>query len=225
MGLRSGFKRHECVQDGTVSDTMMGADAAELSSGEAAQLVDSVAQTSYSDVGSAQEALASVDGGGSTCCTYGTCRTSEPMRSSSTPWATPPSGPSTKRVPRSEPQSLRIPTSTSARPFAAIEGASTSVTLDSYGLATAHTDVKLDLFITHDDLSKVRVTLRNPTGTEYVVHDRSDVYEIYLDGDVVRAFPGDEDANGTWTLTVQSFDANLRGTIHEFGLEVTSRWD
>lgn len=109
---------------------------------------------------------------------------------------------------------------------ATIEGETTSITLDSYGLATVHTDVSLDLFITHEDFSQLRVVLVNPTGTESVIHDQDgSVSSIYLDGEARRGFPGDEDANGTWTLRVENLDPTKSGSIYEFGLEITSRWD
>jgi len=111
-------------------------------------------------------------------------------------------------------------------PFAAIDGSGMSVTIDSYGLATVHTDVTLDLLLTHDDLSKVRVVLVNPTGTESVLHDRDGALrELSLRGAAIAGFPGDEDANGTWTLRVENLDPTLGGRLYDIGLEVTSRWD
>lgn len=111
-------------------------------------------------------------------------------------------------------------------PNAPIEGSFTTVEVDSYGLATVHSDVSLDLFISHEDFSQVRVTLVNPTGTESVIHDQDGaVRTLFLRRQATSGFPGDEDANGTWTLRVENLDPSLSGTIREFGVEVTSRWD
>jgi subtilisin-like proprotein convertase family protein len=38
-------------------------------------------------------------------------------------------------------------------------------------------------------------------------------------------FPSDEDANGTWTLRIENLNPELSGTVVDFGLEITSRWD
>lgn len=107
-----------------------------------------------------------------------------------------------------------------------ISGETTTIELLSYGLASVHTDVSLDLFIIHPDYSQLRVTLINPTGTESVIHDQdSSAREIYLKGEAIMGFPSDEDANGTWRLRIENFNPQLTGEVVDFGLEVTSRWD
>lgn len=111
-------------------------------------------------------------------------------------------------------------------PFQAFTEDGLTIDLDSYGLATAHTDVSLNLFITHDDFSQLRVVLTNPTGTESIVHNQDGTAnELYFRHEAVRGFPGDEDANGTWTLRIENLDPTLSGRLYDFGLEVTSRWD
>lgn len=111
-------------------------------------------------------------------------------------------------------------------PNVAISGDGLSINLDSYGLATAHTDVDLDLFVTHDDFSSLRIVLVNPAGTESVIHDRTgSVTELYLKGRALSGFPGDESANGTWTLRIENLNPASSGQLYHFGLEITSRWD
>lgn len=100
------------------------------------------------------------------------------------------------------------------------------VTFETFGLATVHTDVSLDLWISHEAPEQVRVTLTNTSGTEVVVFDgaQSGASEIFLSGEVLR-FPGDEDANGTWTMLVEDNQAGGTGRVEELALTVTSRWD
>lgn len=104
--------------------------------------------------------------------------------------------------------------------------AGAAVELDTFGLATVHTDVVADLWISHSAPGEVRVTLTNPTGTEAVVFEGSSVSrEIYLDDVALVGFPGDEDANGTWTLRAVDTASGNEGVIRSFSLTVTSRWD
>ena len=100
------------------------------------------------------------------------------------------------------------------------------VEFDTFGLATVHTDVVMDLWVSHPEPSQLRITLTNPSGTEVVVFDRDpDAREIYLEDVALRGFPGDEDANGTWELRAQDMVTGASGTIREFSLTVMSRWD
>ena len=105
------------------------------------------------------------------------------------------------------------------------EEAGVEATIEVWGLATVSTDVLLDLWVWHQDPAQLRVTLRNPLGTEVVVADGMSGHELYLDDEVLRGFPGDEDANGTWTLQVVDRQTGEAGRIARFGLTVTSRWD
>ena len=105
-------------------------------------------------------------------------------------------------------------------------GEGATVEFDTFGLATVHTDVVLDLWLSHRDPSQVRVTLTNPSGTEVVVFDRDpEAREIYIQNKRLLGFPGDEDANGTWTLRAEDLVTGESGTIREFSLTVMSRWD
>ncbi len=94
------------------------------------------------------------------------------------------------------------------------------------GLATVSTDVRIDLYVTHPRISDLRITLVNPAGTESVVFagDRTGT-ELYLRGVALRGFPGDEQVNGVWELRAVDTRRGSVGTIQDFGLELTSRWD
>ena len=102
----------------------------------------------------------------------------------------------------------------------------TTIELESYGLATVHTDVWLDLSLSTQNPSAVMVTLTNPGGTTTTIAP-SDGGEYYLRDSVMNAFPGDEDANGVWRLHIVNTDTsgNDYTTLYHFGLKVASRWD
>lgn len=95
-----------------------------------------------------------------------------------------------------------------------------------YGLATVSTDVLIDLHIAHPRIADLRVSLINPATTEVPVFSgERDGAELYLRGVALRGFPGDESANGVWTLKVVDTRSGQVGTIESFGLTLTSRWD
>lgn len=96
----------------------------------------------------------------------------------------------------------------------------------AYGLATVSTDVLIDLHIAHPRIADLRVSLINPASTEVPVFSgERDGAELYLRGVALRGFPGDESANGVWTLKVVDTRSGQVGTIERFGLTLTSRWD
>jgi hypothetical protein len=96
-----------------------------------------------------------------------------------------------------------------------------------YGLATVDMDVRIDLHVAHPRPSDLRVTLTNPAGTEALVFDgaTSAASEVYLRGQAVTGFSGDENVNGVWRLHVVDRVTGQTGSIEDFGLEVGSRWD
>ncbi len=95
-----------------------------------------------------------------------------------------------------------------------------------FGLATVSMDVTLDLVISHERPADLVVTVINPEGTEVVVWDRqAGSHEIYLRFFPVYGFPGDESANGVWTIRVQDTAAGATGFIRSAALTITSRWD
>jgi hypothetical protein len=98
----------------------------------------------------------------------------------------------------------------------------------AYGLATVDTDVELRAIINHPRPGQLRVTLRNPVGTEVVVFEGNGSHsgDTYLEIDgPVRGFSGDESVNGAWTLVVQDKTRHQTGTLVRWDLTVTSRWD
>ncbi len=100
------------------------------------------------------------------------------------------------------------------------------ITLDSFGLSSVHTDILVDLWLPHENPSDVRVTLTNPTGTEVVLFDKDpDAREIFFDDRAFVGYPGDEDANGTWTLHIVDDVPGHTGQVVEFGVTLMSRWD
>ena len=93
------------------------------------------------------------------------------------------------------------------------------------GLATVSTDVRVRMHIDHADASMLRVTLTNPLGTQAVLVDGDAQAADLLRDMVVRAFPGDEDANGAWTFSVEGASPSRAGYIHSAVLDITSRMD
>ncbi len=109
------------------------------------------------------------------------------------------------------------------------KSAGVSAQLLAFGLATVDMDVKIDLHIAHPRPADVRVMLTNPAGNEVLVFDGATGSaphgEIYLKGQALRGFSDDESVNGTWSLKVVDSRSGQVGTLHSFGLEITSRWD
>jgi len=112
-----------------------------------------------------------------------------------------------------------------AIPDAASDGVSAELLVS--GLATVSMDVRLSLVVSHERTSDLRVSLTNPAGTEVVVFDGEAIGsgEIYLDGQALAGFPGDESVNGVWRLTVKDDEVGATGELVRFGLDLTSRWD
>ena len=93
-------------------------------------------------------------------------------------------------------------------------------------MTTVSTDVALDLHITHERPSDLVVSVINPEGTEVVVFDKKQgVNEIFFDSLPVEGFPGDESANGVWTVRAVDTKTGSTGIIRSFSLTITSRWD
>jgi subtilisin-like proprotein convertase family protein len=99
----------------------------------------------------------------------------------------------------------------------------------AYGLATVDTEVRIDLLISHPRPADLRVTLVNPASNEVLVFDGATTPapngEIYLDGVRLGGFSGDESVNGVWRLRVVDSASGEEGTLHRFGITVSSRWD
>jgi subtilisin-like proprotein convertase family protein len=100
--------------------------------------------------------------------------------------------------------------------------------LVAYGLATVSTDVRLTLHVSHSRIADLRVTLTNPAGTEAVVFEGKSTDtapELFLDGVAISGFPGDESVNGVWRVKVVDRKSGKSGSLNQFALELTSRWD
>ena len=93
--------------------------------------------------------------------------------------------------------------------------------LTAWGLTTVSTDVDLRLYVDGPSAADLRVTLTNPAGTVGVVYDGAAAFDEVR---AVRAFPGDESANGEWVLTIDNRGATP-GTLVSWGLDIMSRWD
>jgi len=86
--------------------------------------------------------------------------------------------------------------------------------------------VVLDLYINHPRIRDLLVSLEDPATTQVVIFDGDrDGAEIYLRDFVVLGFPGDESVNGFWKLHVTDKVTGQTGTIEDFSLTLTSRWD
>lgn len=108
-------------------------------------------------------------------------------------------------------------------PDGSTDGAASSVVAE--GLAVVDTDVELEGYILHPDVSQLRVTLTNPAGTEVVVFDgETGGEELILDGPVA-GFSGDEQVNGAWTLRVVDAESGQAGTLDHWAIRLGSRWD
>ncbi len=102
--------------------------------------------------------------------------------------------------------------------------------LTVFGLATVDTDVELRATIAHPKASQLLVYLQNPATAEVLVWDGpargadadADSY-AEIDGPV--RFSGDEQVNGTWTLRIVDLTGGEVGTLSDWHLTVTSRWD
>jgi hypothetical protein len=107
--------------------------------------------------------------------------------------------------------------------------------IEVYGLATVAMDAGVYVELANVVPSKIVVKLRNPAGTEATLWDGPAIgaAEPQIDGDnfvevaaTADSFPGDESANGTYTLVVQSLPGNdPDGEVGDWHLTVTSRFD
>jgi hypothetical protein len=97
-------------------------------------------------------------------------------------------------------------------------------TIDVSGLLTVSTDAKVRVFITHPDVSQLRISLLNSYGTEAVVYSgEATGSELFLEKAV--GVPGDEMVNGTWTLRVKDIKKKNVGNLYNWVLWLGSRWD
>lgn len=99
---------------------------------------------------------------------------------------------------------------------------STGMSVEVFGLATVPLDGEVTALIDHPRPQDLELTLENPAGTSVMVLPRgSSAIPAIIPVDV----PGDEQANGLWTLTVTDTKAGQTGAITFFALQLTSRFD
>ena len=97
-------------------------------------------------------------------------------------------------------------------------------TLTAYGLTTVSTDVTARIVADFATPADLRITLTNPATTVGVVWgNEAGAGGLRLERQV-RAFPGDESANGEWVLTIEN-RGTTSGTLVSWGLDIQSRWD
>jgi hypothetical protein len=106
------------------------------------------------------------------------------------------------------------------------DGGETTFSLVMTGSATVSTDVWLGFAIGHADISQLRVTLENPSGTRSVVYSGDSTgTDLWFEGRV-GGFPGDESSNGVWTLIVEDVvEDGAVGFLSWVELTVGSRFD
>lgn len=103
-------------------------------------------------------------------------------------------------------------------------GAPLERSVEASGLLTVTTDAWLRAVIAHGAPEQLRVVLVNPLGTESVVYEGTSTGpELILDQPV--PVPGDEPANGSWTLRVTDTKKGVTGTLSRWTLTLGSRWD
>jgi hypothetical protein len=100
---------------------------------------------------------------------------------------------------------------------------SASVAVSVSGLATVPTNARLDVRITQEATSPLRITLTNPSGTTTTFGERSDTNIVIFDEAV--AVLGDESVNGVWFLTVEADEASVSGVIESVVMTFDSRFD
>jgi subtilisin-like proprotein convertase family protein len=106
-------------------------------------------------------------------------------------------------------------------------GATTGVSVG--GLGTVSTEVVLRFQLRHGRSADVRVYLSNPSGTEALAWDGNapgePVAPVRDIERIVSGFPGDESANGRWTLRVADLDPAETGTLTSWSITLRSRFD
>lgn len=98
------------------------------------------------------------------------------------------------------------------------------VPINVFGLATVHTDVWINLWMTHPDPASLHVSLVNPSGTSAQINAIGSG-ELYLAQHPLLGYPGDESANGRWTLRIASPSGAPVGQLHELAITMMTRWD
>lgn len=93
------------------------------------------------------------------------------------------------------------------------------------GLATVSQTVFVQAVIRHPDPDQLQVYLQNPATTEVLVAQGEEGVNALALGVDVAGFPGDESANGAWTLRVVDGAAGGVGWLESWRLTIASRLD
>jgi subtilisin-like proprotein convertase family protein len=95
------------------------------------------------------------------------------------------------------------------------------------GLATVDTDVVVSATISHPAASQLLVTLQNPAGTQVEVYRGQAIdngMPLVITKQTIR-LSGDETVNGEWRLRVTDQRSREIGTLNNWSLTITSRYD
>jgi hypothetical protein len=108
-----------------------------------------------------------------------------------------------------------------------VPDSSTRVSVQVTGLATVPTDAIVRVVIDHPRPDDLELTLTNPSesGTTVMVWPRGSGPLPTAPEGIVVFVPGDEVANGLWTLNVLDTVEGEQGMFSLFSLELTSRFD
>lgn len=99
------------------------------------------------------------------------------------------------------------------------------VSVQAIGLATVPMDAVVRVIIDHPRPEDLELTLENPQGTVVPVWDPSMGPLPTAPDGIKVGVPGDESANGLWTLTAFDRVEGQTGTLSLFTLELISRFD
>jgi hypothetical protein len=106
-----------------------------------------------------------------------------------------------------------------------LDGGALERAIDVRGLATVPVEATVDLLVRHADPTEITVTLVNPNGTEIAVGGGVSFVDGIAWSAVPVAVPGDELANGVWTLRVADAAGGSTGWLSHVRLTLATRWD
>ena len=112
-------------------------------------------------------------------------------------------------------------------------GGTMTRTIEAYGLATVGMETWASAQIINVVPSSIIVRLQNSAGTLVTLFDGPKLAltdpdldsDNYIELSARASFPGDESANGTYTLFVETTAGHPVGELANWHLTVTSRWD
>ncbi|MBZ4333380.1 proprotein convertase P-domain-containing protein [Corallococcus sp. AS-1-12] len=93
------------------------------------------------------------------------------------------------------------------------------------GLATVPEDITVELDLAHNNPSKLVLTLEDPGGETALLWDGPNEGTPPKRIPVTRGIPRDGSVNGLWKLHIVNPSGVGNGTLREWKLKLTSRWD